>query len=83
MLGCSLAEIGPEEVLQSTTSQPLEGALTSNVSLGSASGVAEVSEPMYLSKYDEVRPCPCPLVKIPVLFDASHRRQNGSHASAG
>jgi hypothetical protein len=83
VLGCSLAGIEQEEVLRSTTSQLLEGVLPLNVSLGSASGLAEVSEPMYLSKYDEVRPCPCPLVKIPVLFDASHRRQNGSHASAG
>ena len=75
MLGCSLAGIEQEEVLQGTTSQPLEGALTSNVSLGSASGLAEASEPMYLSKDDEVRPCPCPLIKIPVLFDACPRRQ--------
>jgi len=41
MLGCSLTEIWPEEALQSTTSQPLEGVLPLNVSLGLASGLGE------------------------------------------
>ena len=41
MLGCSLAGIGPEEVLQSTTSQLLEEVLPLNVSLGLASGLGE------------------------------------------
>jgi hypothetical protein len=76
MLGCSLAEIGPEEVLQSTTWQLLEGVLPLNVSLGSASGLADTSEPMYLLKVDDgVRPYRCLLVKIPVLSDACHRGQ--------
>jgi hypothetical protein len=35
-----LARIGPEEVLQATTSQLLEGVSPSNVSFGSASGLA-------------------------------------------
>jgi len=47
MLGCSPAEIGPEEVLQSTTSQLLEGVLPLNVSLDSASGLTE-AEPLNL-----------------------------------
>jgi hypothetical protein len=76
MLGCSLAEIGPEEVLQSTTSQLLEGVLPLNVSLGPASGLADTSEPMYLLKVDDgVGPYRCLLVKIPVLSDACHRGQ--------
>ena len=45
MLGCLLAGLGPEEVLQSTTSQPLEGVLPWNVSLRYASGLAE-AEPL-------------------------------------
>jgi hypothetical protein len=47
MLGCSLAEIGPEEVLQSTTSQLLGGVLPLKVSLRYASGLAE-AEPLGL-----------------------------------
>jgi len=74
MLGCSLAEIGPEEVLQSTTSQLLEGVLPLNVSLGSASGLADTSEPMYQLKVDDgVRLYRCLLIKIPVLSDACYR----------
>jgi hypothetical protein len=66
MLGCSLAEIGPKEVLHSTTSQPLEWVLPLNFSLGSASGRADTSEPMYLLKVDDgVRRYRCLLVKIP------------------
>ena len=76
MLGCSLAGIEQEELLQSTTSQLLEGVLPLNVSLGSASGLADTSEPMYLLKVDDgVRPYRCLLVKIPVLSDACHRGQ--------
>ena len=76
MLGCSLAGIEQEEVLQSTTSQLLEGVLPLNVSWGSASGLADTSEPMYLLKADDgVRPCRCLLIKIPVLSDARHRGQ--------
>jgi hypothetical protein len=47
MLGCSLAEIGPEEVLQSRPSQLLEKASPLNVSLDSASGLTE-AEPLNL-----------------------------------
>ena len=53
MLGCSLAGIEQEEVLQGTTSRLLEGVLPLNVSLGSASGLAGASEPMYLLKVDD------------------------------
>ena len=73
MLGCSLAGIEQEEVLQGRTSQLLEGVSQSNISLGSASGRADASKPMYLLKDDGVRPCRCLLAKIPVLSDACHR----------
>ena len=53
MLGCSLAGIEQEEVLQGTTSQLLEGVLPLKVSLGSASGLADTSEPMYLLKVND------------------------------
>jgi hypothetical protein len=53
MLGCSLAGIEQEEVSQGTTSQLLEGVLPLNVSLGSASGLADTSEPMYLLKVND------------------------------
>ena len=65
MLGCSLAEIGPEEVLQNTTSQLLEGVLPLNVSLGVASGIAE-AEPQDRKVDDGAQPYRCPLVEIPV-----------------
>ena len=74
MLGCSLAEIGPEQVLQSTTSQLLKGVLPLNVSLGLASGLAE-AEPLDRKVDDGARPYRCPLVEIPVLSDACHRGQ--------
>ena len=53
MLGCSLAGIEQEEVSQGTTSQLLEGVLPLNVSLGSASGLPDTSEPMYLFKVND------------------------------
>jgi len=53
MLGCSLAGIEQEEVSQGTTSQLLEGVLPLNVSLGSAFGLADTSEPMYLLKVND------------------------------
>jgi hypothetical protein len=55
-------------VLQSTTSQLLEGVLPLNVSLSPASGLAHTSEPMYVLKVDDgVRPYRCLLLKIPVV----------------
>ena len=70
MLGCSLAGIGPEEVLQSTTSQLLEGVLPLNVSLGLASGLAE-AEPLGRKVDDGALPYRCPLVEIPVLVQSA------------
>jgi hypothetical protein len=46
MLGCSLTGIEQEEMSQGITSQLLEGVLPLNVSLGSASGLADTSEPV-------------------------------------
>jgi hypothetical protein len=71
MLGCSLAEIGPEQVLQSTTSQLLKGVLPLNISLRYASGLAE-AEPLDRKVDDGARPYRCPLVEIPVQFAGFH-----------
>jgi hypothetical protein len=65
MLGCLLAGIGPEEALQSRTSQLLEDVSPSNVSfrvspLDSLTGGSEA----ILKVDDGVRLFPCLLVKI-------------------
>jgi len=71
MLGCSLVEFGPEEVLQSTKSQLLEEVLPLNVSLGLASGLAE-AEPLERKVDNGARSVRCPLVEIPVQSAGFH-----------
>jgi hypothetical protein len=83
MLGCSLAEIGPEEVLQSTTSQLLGGVLPLNVSWRYASALAK-AEPLdlYTVKLMMVKlmmVCDrCLLVKIPVKSAVSGKDGNAA-----